>query len=196
MPRRAFGPRISYRNLRAERHEPSAGTERCRRAECRSVIVVRGTKKFLARVGRPSDTQLESDGQLGDWYANAWFWRPQVAVFVNEISLVPVLLPLAPASSVLARFPSAFAQVAGALGLPDSAIRREFSSMGVQTLAKTASRSVLGAMNEFGHLADNYRWLHDEIDLVDLAVWLSQVPCRPLFSGEGTPRDELRARLA
>lgn len=159
------------------------------------MIIVRGTKKFLARVGRPSDVGSEPDGRLGDWYANAWFWRPQVAVFVNELSLLPVLLPLAPASSVLARFPSVFGQVAGALGLPDSAVRREFTTMTEQTLAKTVSRSVLGTMNEFGHLADNYRRRHDEIDLVDLAVWLSQVPCRPLFAGEGTPRDELRARI-
>jgi hypothetical protein len=180
----------------AEHHDTLVGTDHCRRAECGSVIVVRGTKKFLARVGRPSDIELESDSQLGDWYANAWFWRPQVAVFVNERSRVPVLLPLAPASSVLARFPSVFAEVAGALRLPDSAIRVELRSMNEQKLAKTASRSVLGTMNEFGHLADNYRWMHDYIDLVDLAVWLSQVPCRPLFSGEGTPGDELRARLS
>ena len=160
------------------------------------MIVVRGTKKFLARVGRPSDIRLESDGELGDWYASAWFWRPQVTIFVNELCLLPVLLPLAPASSVLARFPSAFAQVAGGLGVPDSAIRGEMTAMNEQALAKTVSRSVLGIMNEFGHLAENYRWRHENIELLDLALWLSEVPCRPLFSGEGTPRDELRARLA
>jgi hypothetical protein len=159
------------------------------------MIVVRGTQKFLARVGRPSDVELESDGQLGDWYANAWFWRPQVAVFVNQASRLPVLLPLAPASSVLARFPPMFAQVAGRLGVPDAAIDGELATMNEQALAKTASRSVLGTMNDFGHLADNYRWRHDEIDLVDLAVWLSEVPCTPLFSGAGTPGDELKARL-
>jgi hypothetical protein len=159
------------------------------------VIIVRGTKKFLARVGKPSDIGLESRGHLGDWYANVWFWRPQVAVFVNERSLVPVLLPLAPASTVLARFPSVFAQVAGHLGVPDTAIRGELTAMNDQTLAKTVSRSVLGTMNEFGHLADNYRWMHDDVDLIELALWLSEVPCRPLFAGEGTPRDELRSRL-
>jgi hypothetical protein len=37
------------------------------------------------------------------------------------------------------------------------------------------------------HLADNDRWRHDLIDLVDLSFWLSQVPCSPLFGGEGSP---------
>ena len=63
------------------------------------MIVVRGTKKFLDRVGRP-DTSYESSTSLGDWYANALFWRPQVALFVNAQTLFPVLVALAPASSV------------------------------------------------------------------------------------------------
>jgi hypothetical protein len=33
---------------------------------------------------------------LGQWYATAVFWKPQVALFVNESTLLPVLMPLAP----------------------------------------------------------------------------------------------------
>lgn len=160
------------------------------------MIIGRGTKKFLARVGQPSNIGLDSDGHLGDWYATAWFWSPQVAVFVNERSLLPVLLPLASASTVLARFPLVFEQVAVRLGVPDTALRGELTAMNDQTLAKTESRSVLGTMNEFGHLADNYRWMRNDVDLIDLALWLAEVPCRPLFAGEGTPREELKSRLS
>jgi hypothetical protein len=40
----------------------------------------------------------------GRRYATAFFWRPQVALFVNESTLLPVLIPLAPATTVIARF--------------------------------------------------------------------------------------------
>jgi hypothetical protein len=60
----------------------------------------------------PSSTTV-----LGDWYANVLFWRPHVALFVNATTFVPVLIPLAPTSGVVTRFPVAMAKVLGALGL-------------------------------------------------------------------------------
>jgi hypothetical protein len=117
-------------------------------------------------------------------------------LFVNELTLLPVLVPLAPASSVLARFPPAFAAIAANLGVSDSAVRGELTAMNEQTLRRASSRSVLGIMNTFARLADNYRLMHDDIDLLELALWLSQVLCSPLYSREGTPRDQLKAQLA
>jgi hypothetical protein len=69
------------------------------------MLVVRGTKKFLDRAGRPVAGDVSSSGRLGDWYVNTWFWRPQVAAFVNERTLLPVLVPLAPAVSAVERLP-------------------------------------------------------------------------------------------
>ena len=65
-------------------------------------------------------------------------------------------------------------------------------------LAKTASRSVLGTMSEFAHMADYYRWNNDEvIDLVELALWLADTPCRVSSPAHALwPIDALRARLA
>jgi hypothetical protein len=60
-------------------------------------------------------------------------------------------------------------------------------------LAKTASRRVLGVMNEFSYLADNYRWQHDVIQLEALSLWLAEVPCSPLFGSEGTPDREFKS---
>ena len=156
--------------------------------------MVRGTKKFLDRVGR-TDAGVVSSGRLGDWYANVWFWRPQVAFLVNARSLLPVLVPLAPAASVLKRFPFAFAEVAQRIGAGGNAIETEVRTMNEYALAKSPSRSVLGTVNEFSHLADHHRWMNDDIELVELSLWLAQVPCRPLFTSEGTPEDELRALL-
>lgn len=80
------------------------------------MYTVRGTKKFLDRVGRSVADPPSSTTVLGDWYANVLFWRPQVALFVNATTFVPVLMPLAPAAGVVARFPMAMAEVLGALG--------------------------------------------------------------------------------
>lgn len=49
----------------------------------------------------PSSTTV-----LGDWYVNVLFWRSHVALFVNATTFVPVLIPLAPTSGVVARFPA------------------------------------------------------------------------------------------
>jgi len=67
--------------------------------------------------------------------------------------------------------------------------------MATWALARTTSRSVLGVMNEFAHLADNYREPHDHVDLVELSLWLAHVPCSPLHSSHGFPDLELKALL-
>lgn len=72
------------------------------------MLVVHGTRKFLDRVGRSeAGADDTSTTRLGSWYATVLLWRPQVALFVNETTLLPVLMPLAPAASLLARFPAA-----------------------------------------------------------------------------------------
>ncbi len=162
-----------------------------------AVMVVRGTKKFLDRAGRLNGSEAQpTTGVLGDWYANVWFWRPQVALFVNAKTLLPVIVPLAPASSVIARFPTAFAEVAMRLGVGADVVHDEVAEMATWTLAKTASRSVLGVMNEFAHLADSYRERQDFIDLVELSLWLAHVPCTPLRASHGFPDLEFKALLA
>jgi len=159
-------------------------------------MVVRGTKRFLDRAGRLDRSEKQSSCVLGDWYVNVWFWRPQVALFLNAKTLLPVIVPLAPPSSVIARFPAAFAEVATRIGIGAAVVNDEVAEMATWTLAKTASRSVLGVMNEFAHLADNYRERQDVIDLVELSLWLAHVPCAPLRAGHGFPDLELKALLA
>ncbi len=158
-------------------------------------MLVRGTKKFLDRVGPPEPGEHVADGVLGAWYANALFWRTQTALFVNERSLIPVLLPLAPAATVLDRFPAAFAQVAAAIGVDRAVLDAELATMQTHTLAKTASRQVLGVMNDFAQLAEHHRQQHDDVDLVDQSLWLASVPCSPLYKSHFSPDRALQALL-
>jgi hypothetical protein len=158
------------------------------------VLIVRATKKLLARVGSPSlGAGEQSTTLLGQWYATALFWRPQVALFVSEPTLLPVLMPLAPAATVLARFPEQVAAVLAAHGTPDAVIDEEQRQMRDRRLAKTANRSVVGIMNEFTYLAESYRGDTAAPDLLALAVRLAATPCGPLYSKHVSPDRELAA---
>ncbi len=159
------------------------------------MLIVRGTKKLLDRLGPPTaNAGQASTTRLGDWYATGWFWRPQVALLVSEVTLLPVLMPLAPAATLLQRFGPHLAAVLAAHGTPAEFIDAELQEMDQVRLAKTASRSVVGIMNEFSYLAD--AWRQDEPDLLALAVRLAATPCGPLYQRHISPDRELAALAA
>jgi hypothetical protein len=160
------------------------------------VLIVRATKKLLDRIGPPDLGEGEqSTTLLGQWYATAVFWKPQVALFVNEPTLLPVLMPLAPAATLLARFPQQVAAVLAAHGTPEAIIDEELRQMRDYRLAKTANRSVVGIMNEFTSLAETYRGDAPVPDLPGLTMRLATTPCSPLYSKHVSPDRELDALL-
>jgi hypothetical protein len=159
------------------------------------VLIVRATKKLLDRLGPPAPAiELRSTTLLGDWYATVWFWRPQVVLLVSEVTLLPVLMPLAPAATLLRRFGRQLELVLAAHGVPTGFIDGELREMGEVRLGKTASRRVVGIMNEFSYLADVHR--QDEPDLLALAVRLAATPCGPLYQRHVSPDRELAALVA
>jgi hypothetical protein len=153
------------------------------------MYTVHATAKLLKRVKQKPGDRVEPDTALGNWYANTVPWRPQTAVFVAESTLLPVFLPLAPAASLLDRFPDQLAVVLDRLGAPTTFIEDERGAMADHCWSKTASRSVLGVMNEFVFLADHYRRYHGQPqpDLVELSVQLSRTPCSPLYGAHTSP---------
>ena len=157
------------------------------------MLVVRGTKKFLDRVGSPDDEPPASTTVLGDWYATALLWKPQVALFVNERSLLPVLTPFAPARTLLSRFPESVELVLSLHGLSESFTSTEVEAMRQTRLAKTANRSVIGMLNEFAFLADQWRQTTD--NLLGLSLRLSDVPCGPLVRTYTYPRQAVAAAV-
>jgi hypothetical protein len=156
------------------------------------VLVVHGTKKFLDRVGSASAPPDEmSTTRLGAWYATVLLWRPQVALFVNETTFLPVLMPLAPAATLLQRFPATLGRVLTAHGIAPSAIEAERAEMKHVALATTKNRSVVGVMNEFSYLAGAYREGIDGLD--ELSVRLARTPCGPLSATHVFPDRALTA---
>lgn len=160
------------------------------------MLIVRATRKLLDRIGPPNLREDDrSTTLLGQWYATAMFWKPQVALFVSEPTLLPVLVPLAPAATLLDRFPQQMAEVLIAHETPDSIIDDELRRMRQRRLAKTANRSTVGIINEFTRLAATYRANTPEPDLLDLALRLATTPCSPLYNKHISPDRELRAVL-
>jgi hypothetical protein len=155
------------------------------------------TKKLLDRI-KPSSiaTGGASNTLLGSWYATALFWKPQVALLVNEQTLLPVLMPLAPANDLALRFPECLANVLAAHGVPSQFIDQELALMNEVQYTKTANRSVVGIMNEFTFLAESYCDHLNTKELLALSLKLAETPCSPLYKTAISPDRALRCLVA
>lgn len=168
-----------------------------RRCETGAVYSLHGTKRLRDRAIPPIvAAEAESTTWLGDWYGTVLFWRPQLALLVNEQTLFPVLMPLAPAASLLDRFPDALGQTLATVGVEHWFIEAELTEMVEGRWAKTANRRVIGVMNEFSFLATESRRRRGDADPIELALWLAQTPCGPLYKRHISPDRELAAAVA
>ena len=154
------------------------------------------TKKLLDRIKPDVQVAVGCSTILGDWYATALFWKPQLALLVNERILLPVVIPLAPATTLAQRFPDALAQVLLALDIGPDKVKSELEKMGKVTYCKTSNRSVLGIMNQFTFQAESYRDHFGLIDPLALSVKLAGTPCGPLYKGAICPDLAVREVMA
>ena len=150
------------------------------------------TKKLLDRIKPEPESPGDSTTLLGDWYGTALFWKPQLALLVNERTLLPVVFPLAPAALLSQRFPPALKHVLQALGLPREFIDAEIDAMREMAYVRTVNRSVLGVMNQFVFLADGYREQRGLIDPLEFSLKLAGTPCGPLYKGAVFPDKAVR----
>ena len=156
------------------------------------MFYLRCTRKLLDRIKPDISAPGGSDTSLGDWYATALFWKPQVALLVSELTLLPVLIPLAPAATLARRFPTQLALVLKEHGVAADFIAQEVWRMGDARYAKTANRSVVGILNEF--VRQTEFWLAayayekgDDDDLLAISMKLAETPCSPLYKGPVSP---------
>lgn len=161
-----------------------------------SMVIVRATRKLLQRLGSPIAEDRASTGRLGDWYATYLPWRPrQVALLVNERTLLPLLIPLAPAATFLDRFPDELHALLEAHHLQAPTIAAEVAAARTARLATTRNRSLIGSMNEFAFLAEHHHAETADTDLLELSLTLSRTPCSPLYNRHVSPDRELAALL-
>ncbi|MEX2660141.1 MAG: plasmid pRiA4b ORF-3 family protein [Acidimicrobiales bacterium] len=155
------------------------------------MLVIRGTKKLRDRVkGLAAADDDVSTTELGDWFATALFWRPQVALLVNTRTFLPVFIELAPAATLLDRAPAAIEEVLRRHGVDEAFLTGEREAMSEVRIAPTNDRSVLGVMNEFAIHGEQHQWM-EPVDLVQLSVNLAGMPLGPLDKRGGSPDREL-----
>lgn len=158
------------------------------------MLVLRGTKKLRDRLKGPAASADDTSSTvLGDWFATALFWKPQVALLVNRRTLLPVFMPLAPASTLVSRIPSAIATALRHQGASDEFIAAELAAMGDVRIAPTNDRSTVAVMNEFAFQGELH--VHEgPTGLEALSFRLSSLILGPLHA-HGSPDRELAALL-
>ncbi len=159
------------------------------------MFVLRCTKKLLGRLPPRSGTEGDerSGGtRLGDWTAHLFFiGRQQIVLGVNNKTLLPVLLPIAPNKTFLSRFVEAAGEMLMAIGVDRKAVVAEMAVMGECIVAPTNDRRVLGTINDFGRTLDIAVERHP---LPEVALLLATIPCSPI--GMEYPKDVARELFA
>jgi uncharacterized protein DUF6933 len=159
------------------------------------VLVVRGTKKLRDRlIGAPVAGRDVSTTSLGDWFATALFWRPQVALLINQRTLLPLFVELAPTATLLDRVPDAIEAILSRHGIDDVFLVTERNAMRDVRIGPTNDRSVVGVMNEFAFHGE-YLWKDGLRELEALSLHLSNLILGPLQHRSGSPDRELAAAV-
>jgi hypothetical protein len=156
------------------------------------MFVLRATRKLLGRMKcSPAADPPASTTALGDWYANLIIARPaHLVLCVSERTLLPVLVPAKDIEQLIPRLQTAVAEMLEVLGVSSDVVAREVAEMEAVSIAKTANRSILGCMNDFGHM---FQCIADERrPLLEVSLWLAKSPMGPL--GMKSP-DELTQTL-
>ncbi len=159
------------------------------------MFFLRCTRKLLDRLPRsvaPATEQAASTTRMGDWTGNLLFIaRQQVVLGVNNKTLLPVLLPIAPNKTFLPRFTETAGEMLMVLGIDRPKVLSEMAGMNECFVAPTNDRRVLGTMNDFGRMLEDYL---DGRALVEVALHLADAPCSPI--GMRNPRDVTRDLFA
>lgn len=114
------------------------------------MYTLRCTRKLLRRIDEtPSNEAVTPTTALGDWFANLLYLRPQQLVLaMNERTLVCALIPAAPAATVLERLRLEVGGLLREIGVPAAKVEAELAAMEHVAIGATASRAVLGCMND------------------------------------------------
>ena len=146
------------------------------------MVILRCTKKLLTRLGLPADPRAESSSTiLGDWYADILFaYRRQVVLCVSENARVPIVLPARELRTLDKRLPVALGLLLSDLQVSQSAISRELAAMATLKVGTTASRSILGTVNDFAIAITRALAEDPDINLHQLTLHLNETPVGPL----------------
>lgn len=146
------------------------------------MVVLRGTRKLLTRLQtRPEAEPGRSTTMLGDWYADILFTdRQNVLLCISEHARLPIVISARDLGTFPSRLAAALAAVLTELSIPRPLVERELDGMTTAQFATTASRSLLGTMNDY---AIAVTWALAEepgLSLHRLSVRLADTPVGPM----------------
>jgi hypothetical protein len=144
------------------------------------LFTLRCTRKLLRRgLTESPQGEVAATTLLGDWYANVLVTRPQHLVLcISERTLLPVIVPAKGIGALPTRLVEALSPTLAALSIPPTLAQAECEHMRAHRIGRTASRRVLGSLNELMYLLEHSLHAHPERSLLDHSLWLAQTPCK------------------
>lgn len=149
------------------------------------MFALRCTRKVLKHIkDEPDEVSYPTTTALGDWYVNL-IPMPigELLIFVSERSLITVAIPAEDVQVILPQLRERVANLLKQIDIPENILKNELRQMENTQLAKTASRSVLGSMND---IASNYQYMVEYdiagkiLNLDEMELKLSEFPHKPL----------------
>ena len=145
------------------------------------MITIRCTQKLRKYLGGTFVEKLPpTTSYLGDWYANL---VPTVAgeliIFLNEKTLLTVAVPVWESDNLLPLFRARVANILFLIGVHPIAIEKEIMHYHQIQFGKTASRSVLGSMNDFTRIIriiTENATTEEDLSLSNIELELSEAP--------------------
>jgi hypothetical protein len=143
--------------------------------------VIRATQKLLPKLGTPVVDPPPSTTVLGDWYAKPFgVAQRRFVLLISEKSRLAVVMPGRDVATLPKRFPEAMGMQLALLGVPQAAYEREMEECRDVVLAKTASKSLLGTLNDYAYMVHHRLSTKSDDDLDAAAFSLSHTPLSPL----------------
>jgi hypothetical protein len=117
------------------------------------MFILRCTRKLLSALDiRPTDCPGPSTNTLGEWYANTIETTAgDLVIFANARTLLSVAIPTSAISQLVPLFVARVYNLLRVIGVPKPLADREISAYRSIQYAKTASRSVLGSLNQIAY---------------------------------------------
>lgn len=149
------------------------------------MFALRCTQKLLDRINAwPDPEPAPPDTVLGDWYANlVRAGRTQVVLAVSERTLLPVVVPAREGRTVARRVAEAVEPMLSSIGIATEAANAERDAMQVAAIAKTASRRVLGSLNDLAFQLQVGLHHFPDRTLLAHSLWLAQTPLKLIEYG-------------
>ena len=127
----------------------------------------------------PMPEPASPDTVLGDWYANlVRVGRTQSVIAISERTLLPVVLSAREGKTMIQRFVESLEPVLLGVGVPAEAVIAELDAMQQCVIGRTASRRILGSLNDLTYGFQHGLVHYPDRTLLEHSLWLAKTPMK------------------